>query len=141
MIIEPALSLEALRPGLEHAVPIVDGVCRLAGSYDLLDRVHDELQSAGVLAAVQHHDTPVIFDWLMSVMSFQGIADSVAEAHLDRYGNVTWADIDASLARMPRCPKLTGYWRFDDCRYVKTTATCSMTRHLPACPLPTLSLS
>ena len=122
---------------LTHAVRVVQNVCQLAGPFDLLDSVRQELRRHGILAAVRHHDTPAIYDWLMSVMSFQGIANRVAEGYLDRHGNVTWADIDASLVRQPACPKLGGYWRFDQCRYGKAAGRCSMPKLLPSCPLPT----
>ena len=93
---------------LTHAVRITQNVCQLAGPFDLLDFVRQELRRHGILAAVRHHDTPAIYDWLMSVMSFQGIANRVAEGYLDRHGNVTWADIDASLVQAAGLPKA---WR------------------------------
>ena len=43
----------------------------------------------------------VIFDWLMSELSFQGISDAVAEGYIDRHGNVTWAEIEDALATNP----------------------------------------
>ena len=42
----------------------------------------------------------------------------------------------AALTRRPSCPKLGGYWLFDDCRYEKGSGLCSEPRHLPQCPLP-----
>src|SRR6202008_416993 len=55
-------------------------------------------------------------------------------------GIARWADIKASLARKPSCPKLWGYWAFYDCQYRKGTMTCAEPRHMPACPLPRLPL-
>jgi hypothetical protein len=36
----------------------------------------------------------------------------------------------------PACPKLNGYWRFDDFGYRKGANTCSEPHHIDACPLP-----
>jgi hypothetical protein len=121
---------------LAHAVRVVRGVCGLAGPHDLLDDIRGHLHRCGILAAVRTHDTPALFDWLISVLSFQGISNRVAEAYLDHHGNVTWADIEAALSRRPSCPKLGGYWLFENCRYGKAAGRCSMPQFLPACPLP-----
>src|SRR6185437_1505029 len=48
----------------------------------------------------------------------------------------TWQDIKTSLEQGPTCPKLSGYWRFFDCRYEKGRNTCAEPNHRPACPLP-----
>ena len=79
----------------------------------------------GLVAAVEGHDTGAIFDWLMRTVSFQGISDAVADGYMDRHGNVTWAEIETSLATNPGCDKLQGYWAFTDCRYHKGFQTCA----------------
>ncbi|WP_237180103.1 hypothetical protein [Rhodoplanes sp. Z2-YC6860] len=77
-----------------------------------------------------------MYDWLMDVLSFQGIADRVAKQYLRAHGNVTWTDAARALRPRPDCPKLGGFWLFDDCRYEKGSATCSEPSHIAGCPLP-----
>ena len=88
------------------------------------------------MSAVRDHDTPVLFDWLVEALSFQGISDAVAAGYMDQYGSVRWAEIAEALSRNPTCPKLGGYWRFYNCRYRKGSRTCSEPGHFDACPLP-----
>ena len=61
-----------------------------------------ELRHSDVLAAVNDHDTPRLFDWLISILSFQGIANRIVEDFIHSHGNVTWSDIEQSLAAAPR---------------------------------------
>jgi hypothetical protein len=120
----------------EYAVNLVHSICCLAGVPSYLDDLRADLRDNGVLAAVNDHDTPRLFDWLMSVLSFQGIADRVAQDFIDRHGNVTWSAVAQALAASPSCSKLGGYWLFYDCRYYKTAGTCAEPDHIAACPLP-----
>jgi hypothetical protein len=90
----------------------------------------------GVIAAVQRHDTPVIFDWLIDALSYQGVSDSIAWGYMERHGRVRWYDIATALAREPSCPKLTCYWTFEGCGYQKGSGLCANPEHQPACPLP-----
>jgi hypothetical protein len=78
----------------------------------------------------------LIFVWLMRILSFQGISDAVADGYINRHGNVTWADIEASLGTNPGCDKLQGYWAFTDCRYHKGFQICAAPSHFGDCPLP-----
>ena len=94
------------------------------------------MRSNGVVAALQTHDTPTIFNWLVLVLSFQGIADRVAFGYIRDHGNAQWSDIELALARSPTCSKLGGHWRFDSCGYHKGSATCSEPEQFDACPLP-----
>ena len=120
----------------EYAVNVVHSICCLAGVPSYVDDLRADLRDNGVLLAVNDHDTARLFDWLMSVLSFQGIADRVAEDFIDRHGNVDWSAIEQALAASPSCPKLDGYWLFHDCRYRKTSGTCAELDHIAACPLP-----
>ena len=120
----------------EYAVNLVHSICCLAGVPSYVDDLRADLRDNGVLVAVNDHDTARLFDWLMSVLSFQGIADRVAQDFIDRHGNVTWSAIEQALAASPSCPKLGGYWLFHDCRYYKTSGTCAEPDHIAACPLP-----
>jgi hypothetical protein len=64
--------------GLRHAVDIVHAVCQVAGVPSLIEDIQADLSEAGVLKAINRHDTAVVFDWLAAAFSFQGIADAVA---------------------------------------------------------------
>jgi hypothetical protein len=73
---------------------------------------------------------------MMESFSFQGISDSVAGSYLDVYGNATWAQIKAQIARKPPCSLLRGYWTYHGCQYDKTRRTCSEMSHFDGCPVP-----
>ena len=121
---------------MKHARSLVRRVCNIAGQVTCIDDLRHDAIDAGLVAAVADHDTPVIFDWLIREVSHQGISDAVADGYIDRHGNVTWADIEASLATNPRCDKLQGYWGFTDCRYHKGFQTCAEPNQFDNCPLP-----
>ena len=121
---------------LAYAIKLVHATCCLAGSASYLDDVRADLRADGVVRAARDHDTAALFDWLIQVLSFQGISDSVAAGYMERHGTVRWSDVAAALSVRPSCPKLGGYWRFYDCRYHKGSATCSEPGHIDGCPLP-----
>ena len=121
---------------LAYAINLVHATCCLAGSASYLDDVRRELRSDGVVRAVRDHDTPALFDWLVGILSFQGISGSVASGYMAQHGSVRWSDIAEALSRSPSCPKLGGYWRFYNCRYQKGSDTCAEPGHIDACPLP-----
>jgi hypothetical protein len=121
---------------LDYAVQLVHATCCLAGSASYLDDVRADLRDRGVIRAVRDHDTPAVFDWLVEMLSFQGISDSVASGYIAQHGSVRWAEIADGLSRIPPCPKLGGYWRFYDCRYHKGSSTCAEPGHIDGCPLP-----
>jgi hypothetical protein len=132
------MSLHAVFEGAnrDYAVNLIRTICALAGSLSILDEARAELRDNGVLAAVTRHDSSVLFDWLVTQLSFQGIADAVAQQYIDDHGQATWATIGRDLDARPACPKLRGYWQFYDCRYEKGSRTCAQPDHLPTCPLP-----
>jgi hypothetical protein len=133
---EPVMNAKPENHDYEYAVNLVHSVCCLAGVPSYVDDLRSDLRDNGVLVAVNDHDTARLFDWLMSVLSYQGIADRVAEDFIYKHGNVRWSDIEQALAASPPCPKLGGYWLFHDCRYYKTAGTCAEPDHIAACPLP-----
>jgi len=126
--------------GLRHAVDIVHAVCEVAGAPSLIDDIQADLAEAGVLKAIDRHDTPVVFDWLAAALSFQGIADAVAAGYMAQHGQATWADIQRGLDAGPSCPKLQRYWHFHGCRYRKSSGTCAEPDHIAGCPLPRQNL-
>jgi hypothetical protein len=119
-----------------YAVRTVHAVCCLAGSASFIADVRASMRRHGISRAVTNHDTPAIFDWLVEAVSYQGIADTLAADYIARHGTVRWRDIADALTRRPTCPKLGGYWLFDDCAYQKASGTCREPRHMLACPLP-----
>ena len=129
---EPLLTI----PNLAYAVRIVHATCCLAGSASYLADICEDLSDHGIIRAVKDHDTPALFDWLIRTLSFQGISDTVAAGYIAEHGSVRWPEITDALAQSPSCPKLSGYWRFYDCRYHKGSHTCSEPAHIEACPLP-----
>jgi hypothetical protein len=122
--------------GIGHAIRLITWVCQLAGSSAFIDDARASLEAQGVAAAVRDRNTPALFDWLVAVLSYQGISDQVAASYMDLHGNATWHAISSDLNARPSCPKLASYWHFHDCRYSKKHYTCSEPDHLPRCPLP-----
>jgi hypothetical protein len=121
---------------LTYAVKLVQSICCLAGSASYLDDIRTDLRGSGIIRAVRDHDTRALFNWLVEMLSFQGISDSVAAGFMAHHGNVRWSEIAEALSQTPSCPKLRGYWRFYDCQYQKEADTCSEPSHFAACPLP-----
>ena len=117
---------------VDYAVHLIHQVCCFAGSFDLIDEFRDQ----ALCAAVDRHNTAVLFDRLTYDFSFQGISDEIAANYMAKHGQATWASIQASLAKRPPCPKLQTYWHFHDCRYEKTTGTCAEPGCIATCPLP-----
>ena len=121
---------------LAYAINLVHTTCYLAGSASYFDDVRVDLRGGGVIRAVRDHNTPALFDWLIKVLSFQGISDSVASGYMAQHGTVRWSDIAEALSQRRSCSRLGGYWRFYDCRYHKGSNTCAEPGHIDACPLP-----
>jgi hypothetical protein len=121
---------------IDHATRLILRVCQLAGSASFVDDAREALAAEGVDAAVRSRNTAALFDWLVSILSYQGISDQVAFDYMERHGRATWQVIEGDLRRQPSCPKLNSYWHFHDCRYNKTRYSCAEPNHLPGCPLP-----
>jgi hypothetical protein len=92
--------------------------------------------ASGLQRCVALSDTPAIFDFLMDLIPFQGVADTIAAGYVRKHGNVGWNDVHRALARSPSCPKLRSHWDFDECHYSKSAQRCSQPRHFGGCPLP-----
>jgi hypothetical protein len=126
----------AVSSAINHAVRLIHAVCGLAGSPSLLDEIRADLRAEKVRAAIRHHNTAAVFDWLMAGLSYQGISNQVAHDYMERHGRATWRDIDQKLGKDVSCPKLKSYWHFHGCRYDKVSQTCAEPDHIDACPLP-----
>src|ERR1019366_1206641 len=122
--------------GYAYAHRIIHTVCCLAGSSSFVDDARDNLVNEGVHSAIEGHNTPVLFDWMVRAFSFQGIADAIAADYMDKHGVLTWGAIAADLDAGPACPKLQSYWQFYDCDYRKGSGTCNEPELLSGCPLP-----
>src|ERR1035437_3159000 len=129
-------SLAGRSDGYAYAHRIIHTVCCLAGSASFVDDAHDNLVNEGVLGAIEAHNTPVLFDWMVRAFSFQGIADAVAADYMDKHGAVTWGAIAADLDAGPACPKLQSYWQLHACGYRKGSGACTEPELLSGCPLP-----
>jgi hypothetical protein len=130
------MSMRRSATAMKYARSVVRQVCAIAGQPEWVDDLRDAAERHGLVAAVANHDTGVIFDWLMSELSFQGISDAIAAGYIDRHGNVTWAEIADGLATNPECGKLEGYWAFTGCGYRKGLQTCAAPDQFATCPLP-----
>src|SRR3954465_13844588 len=136
----PALHLPFTRrqqQAIAFATDLILQTCRASPDPTYLKRMRASLTRQGIRAAVAQHDTPALFDWLIDVVSYQGISDSIAWAYMEQHGRVTWADIDAAFDRRPSCPKLTCFEAFSGCGYRKGSRTCAQPEYFTACPLPT----
>jgi hypothetical protein len=111
-------------------------VCCLAGRSSFVDDAHNILIDDGVVNAIEAHNTPILFDWMVREFSYQGIADAVAADYMDKHGDLTWDAIAADFEGRPSCSKLQNYWQFHDCGYRKGSGTCNEPEHLSGCPLP-----
>src|SRR5665213_3658195 len=89
---------------------LVRRVCQVAGARSIVDDARVGLARHGVIAAVQWHDTPAIFDWLFDAFSYQGVSDNIAWGYMEQHGRVRWRDIASALAHSPSCSKLRCYW-------------------------------
>ncbi|WP_407175445.1 hypothetical protein [Bradyrhizobium sp. STM 3562] len=58
-----------------------DTLIRVAGSLSLLNEIDDEFRQAGLDEAVASGNTPIIFDWLLTAFSFQGISDKATRSY------------------------------------------------------------
>ena len=122
--------------GYAHAYRLILDVCEIAGDPSLIEDAHDQLADEGVLDAVERHDDTVLFGWLMSTVSYQGISDAAAYGYMQVHGRTTFGDVAASLAGGHACPKLRSYWEFESCGYRKMARSCNAPQLLASCPLP-----
>jgi len=122
---------------LTYAVELVESVCLLAGAPDYLDGIRDELKGfRGRATADPMAATAAAYDWLVRVMSYQGISDEVARNYMADHGAPTFAVVAKTLTPPPACERLTSFCDFVDCQYRKTEQICGAPEHFAGCPLP-----
>ena len=102
----------------------------------MISNLRSDLGAQGVLGALEAHNTPLLYDWMVRSIAYQGISDYVAHAFMERHGSVTWDQIELNLADKPSCPKLGSYWQFHMCGYDKTRGACKEPDHYLTCTLP-----
>src|SRR4051812_10882992 len=113
------------RMSFGRTVRLVHRLCSASGCPALIDDSRVGLARQGVIAAVRRHNTPVIFDWLMDALSYQGVSDSIAYGYMEQHGRVRSHEIACALAKSPGCSKLGCYWAFEHCRYQKGSGSCA----------------
>jgi len=123
-----------------YAVDLVQNVCQIAGPSSYVSDAKADLRSHGVLAAMANHNTPALYDFLVTLFSYQGISDQVANSYIVEHGQAEFHDIAKKLDENPACPKLKSYWHFVDCRYQKSSRSCANQKLLSRCPLPSHDL-
>jgi hypothetical protein len=94
---DPVTEMTIRATGLEYAAGIIHAVCQFAGAPSLVD----DLQTEGIVEAIDRHDTATLFDWLVAALSFQGISNRIAYGYMARHGQATWDDIARNLTRAP----------------------------------------
>src|SRR5580700_11266624 len=62
------------RAPLDHATQLILRVCHLAGAASFVADARESLEAEGVHAAVRTRNTAALFDWLVSILSYQGIS-------------------------------------------------------------------
>src|SRR5689334_12010509 len=98
-------SVRALQPkptrshqdGIAYAAGLILETCRACPDPFYLRRLRTNLTRTGIKAAVASHDTAALFDWLMDLLSYQGVSDAVAWTYMAQHGRITWAEIQAAL--------------------------------------------
>ena len=71
-VVERSLAVLSDSSGYAYAHRIIYTVCCLAGAASFVDDARDNLVNEGVLGAIEGHNTPVLFDWMVRAFSFQG---------------------------------------------------------------------
>ncbi|WP_338691739.1 hypothetical protein V5279_36035 [Bradyrhizobium sp. 26S5] len=124
----------------QRAEQLLTATCMLAGSMSFLDEIDDEFRSNGLDRAIATNNSAPIFDWLLTIFSYQGISDRVARDYAAKHGTASWSNIQKSFGRSGTCPKLRSYWQYSECRFDKTSQTCAEPDHFDSCSLPRLRL-
>lgn len=124
---------------LDRTTAVIDTICRIAGSPDF-PILAEAANSTRLRSAIEDHDTPYLYEWLIEMLSYQGVSDAAATTYMDRHGRLRWNDVERALARRSSCPKLLAHWTFLNCRYEKTARSCAEPSHFKQCPLPSFDM-
>jgi hypothetical protein len=124
-----------VRSDLSRAAELIHHICCVAGSASLIEDARNEGRPPLQLA-ITHRNTPALFNWLVKILSYQGISDRAAARYLQQHGSITWRDVTQALSKSPACPKLQSYWHFHRCGYSKAKRSCNCPNLFESCPLP-----
>jgi hypothetical protein len=122
------------------AVDVIERTFVRSASSTFLAALRSDLRRSGIAAAIRSHDTPALFSWLVSTLSFQGISDGVAEGFMRDHGEVSWTDLRRALRPKAKCELLDSYWQFEGCGYRKQANICSRPQSFGSCALPKFPL-
>lgn len=124
----------------EASTRLLHEICRVSHPTHEFSGAGGLFATRGLHRALRAHENTAIYDWLMMVFSYQGVADRAVDTILRRDGNATWETMAASLRAQPDCGKLRSFWKFEGCGYEKSRRSCNNAGDLHACPLPRLNL-
>lgn len=130
--------ISGTQSSLEYVVRVVGQVCKLAGPLDHVARCRSEMRRHR-LSNRNQIPAAEIYDWLINIVSYQGISDQAAEGFIRNHGQAKWHEIEAKL-KTASCDKLRSFWHFKGCNYVKSKKTCSRSKLCKLCPLPSHNL-
>ena len=125
-------------PAWDNAVRLIGRVCRIAAPRRLRNDTADSRDHAGLRRAVADHDSPALFDWMVGIIAYQGIADRIASGWMNRNGRMSWEFVEKGLNSRNRCPKLASYWTYHGCQYRKAAQTCANPDKFSTCVIPAL---
>ena len=101
-----------------------------------IDDIRQDVIQTGISDAVARRDTPVIFDWLLTAFSFQGVSDQAARTYMERNGVASWEALQGGLSKTPACNRLASFEDYNGCRFDKGSQTCAEPEHIALCPVP-----
>ena len=104
----PLIVPRSRQRGMAYATDLILQTCRASPDPFYLRRLRTDLTRTGIKAAVATHDTPVLFGWLMDMVSYQGVSDAVAWTYMEQHGRITWGGIESACYQNPPCPTLAG---------------------------------
>ncbi len=126
---------------VEEARSVLLTLATLPGVGDQLGPLRQGMAKTGLAEALATADSNRVYDWLMNLLSLQGVSDAIALGYIATHGNADRATIRKHLAATRcACPKLAGFEAHLGCRYRKEAATCARPQHLRLCPVRKLPL-
>jgi len=124
-----------------NAVDLVGTILALKANQRIISGMVRDGRESGMARAVRKHDTAAIYDWLMGLLSLQGISDQIAFGYIEKWGNATYAGLAQRLETTRcACPKLRDFASYTGCSYRKGKGTCANPQHLRLCPVRQLPL-
>ena len=118
---------------------VLRAIVATSSSFLAEPNLHLSFEREGLVRAVEAHDTARLYEWLVGVLSFQGVSDTAARSFIGEHGLPGWEHIAAFL-ETAACPKLLSHWNFTNCGFVRTHGSCSTPDHYGRCPVPALPL-